>query len=142
MHHLFDSYNHVVRLQKGERLSQAIGQFAEQANPQLLGAWISGLGAASEVTLGFYDLDKKQYDWRTFEGLREIAALTGNLAADEQGTMVFHLHGVFSGRDFAPIAGHVRDLTAGATVELFIHCTYKPLRRKPDAKTGLALLDL
>lgn len=139
---MFDGFNDIVRLEKGERLSEALEQFTARANPQLLGAWLSGLGAVSEVTLGFYDLDKKEYEWRTFEDLREMVSLTGNFAQDEQGKMMFHLHGVFGGRDFNTIGGHVKDFVAGATVELFVHRTYKPLGRQRDEATGLPLLVL
>jgi len=106
------------------------------------GAWISGLGGAQAVTLGFYDLEKKEYQWQTFEGLREVVSLTGNIALDEAGKPIFHLHGVFGDRKFQTVGGHVKDLVAGATLELFIHRTYKPLKRKSDAETGLSLLDL
>ncbi len=137
---MFDGFNDIIRLQKGERLSDAIKQFVDEN--ELPGAWLSGLGAAQEVTIGFYDLGKKEYHWQTFEGLREVVSLSGNLASDENGDMVFHLHGVFSDREFKTIGGHVKDLVAGATLELFVHRTYKPLARKFDPETGLSLLDL
>jgi predicted DNA-binding protein with PD1-like motif len=141
MHYMFDGFNDVIRLQKGERLSEALEQFTAQA--KLPGAWLSGLGAASEMTLGFYDLDKKGYHWQTFNGLYEVDSLTGNLALNEEGKLVFHLHGVFSARDFQTVGGHVKDLVAGATLELFVHRTYQPLKRsKADPEVGLPLLDL
>lgn len=140
MTHLFDGFNDIVRLQKGERLIESLETFVQ--DNELPGAWINGLGGTLEVTLGFYDLDKKQYHWQTFDGLREVVSLTGNIAFDEAGKPQFHLHGVFGDPTFQTIAGHVKDLTAGATLELFIHRTYKPLHRKPDDETGLPLLDL
>lgn len=137
---MFDGFNDIIRLQKGERLSEAIEQFA--AESRLQGAWLVGLGGVLEVTLGFYDLDAKEYHWQTFEGVREMTNLTGNLAFDGEGKLAFHLHGTFSGADFQAIGGHVKDLVAGGTVELFVHRTYKPLSRKPDPETGLTLLDI
>jgi predicted DNA-binding protein with PD1-like motif len=137
---MFDGFNDVIRLQKGERLSEAIQQFTKEA--KLEGAWLSGLGAATEVTIGFYDLDKKEYHWQTFQDTREVVALSGNLARNEKGEMVFHLHGVFADDQFQTVGGHVKDLVAGATLELFVHRTYKPLKRKQDPAVGLPLLDL
>jgi predicted DNA-binding protein with PD1-like motif len=55
---------------------------------------------------------------------------------------MFHLHGVFSDRDYQTVGGHVKDLVAGATVELFIHRAYKPIHRKTDPNAGLQTLDL
>ncbi len=119
---------------------EALEKFMQEN--ELPGAWLSGLGGALEATLGFYDLEKKEYQWQTFEGLREVASLTGNIAFDETGKPVFHLHGVFSDQKYQTIGGHVKDLVAGATLELFVHRTYKPLHRKPDPETGLSLLDI
>lgn len=140
MVHLFDGFNDIIRLEKGERLLESLEKFVQEN--ELPGAWISGLGGAQEVTLGFYDLVKKEYQWQTFEGLREVVSLTCNIAFDESGKPVFHLHGVFGDVKFQTVGGHVKDLVAGATLELFIHRTYKPLRRKSDNGTGLKLLDL
>jgi predicted DNA-binding protein with PD1-like motif len=137
---MFDGFNDIVRLQKGERLSEVMEQFIRES--ELHGAWLNGLGAASEITLGFYDLDKKTYEWKTFDGLHEIVNLTGNLAQDQDGRVTFHLHGTFSARDFTTVGGHVKDFVAGATVELFVHRTYKPLKRKFDDAVGLPLLDV
>lgn len=137
---MFDGFNDIIRLQKGERLSEAIEQFARES--RLQGAWVVGLGGVLEVTLGFYDLEAKAYHWQTFEGVHEMTNLTGNLALDDDGKLMFHLHGTFSGPDFKTIGGHVKDLVAGGTIELFVHRTYKPLLRKPDTETGLSLLDI
>jgi uncharacterized protein len=136
----FDGFNYLIKLDKGERLSEAIAQFARET--KIEGAWVNGIGAALEATLGFYDLDKQQYNWQTFSELQEIVSLSGNLAYDEQGAMTFHLHGVFSDRQFETVGGHVKDLMAGATVELFIHRAYQPTRRKTDSAVGLQTLDL
>jgi uncharacterized protein len=140
MTHSFDGYNYLIRLDKGERLGEALERFAADAKVE--GAWVSGLGGALEVTLGFYNLNSKEYKWRTFAGTREIAALQGNLALDEQGKVVFHLHGVFADDEYQVVAGHVKDFVAAATVELFVHRAYQPTHRKMNAEVGLQLLDL
>ncbi len=141
MVYTFDEYNYVIKLSKGERLAEALETFIA-AEPELTGAWVSGLGGALEMTIGFYDLDAKAYQWRTFEGLYEIAALTGNLALDEEGKLMPHLHGTFADKQYQVVGGHVKDLVAAATVELFVHRTWKPLKRKMDPGIGLQTLDL
>lgn len=141
MTYTFDDYNYVIKLNKGERLGEALEAFMA-AEPKLEGAWISGLGGALEMTLGFYDLEAKAYQWRTFKGLYELTALTGNLAADEHGKLTAHLHGTFADQQFQAIGGHVKDLVAAATVELFVHRTRKPLRRKTDPEVGLQTFDV
>jgi uncharacterized protein len=138
----FDGFNDFVRLEKGERLSDFVTKF-DGGQVELLGAWVSGIGGVSEVTLGFYDLNKQAYKWQTFKGLREMTALQGNLAHDESGKLVLHAHGTFADDTFsATLGGHVKDFVAAATVELFLHRSYTPLRRKHDDSVGLPLLDL
>lgn len=140
MKYSFDGFNYLIRLDKGEKLAESLERFAAETNIE--GAWVNGLGAATTATLGFYNLETKEYQWREFEGLHEIVSLTGNLAYDEDSKLVFHLHGVLSDHEFTTVGGHVKDLTAGATVELFIHRAYQPTRRKLDESVGLKTLDL
>lgn len=140
MVHSFDGYNHLVRLERGERFSEVIERFF--AESKIEGGWVSGLGAAEEVTLGFYNLSSKEYKWRTFSGTMEIVSLGGNIAYDEQGKLMFHLHGSFANDEFQVIGGHMKDLVAGATVELFVHRAYQPIHRRHDEATGLQLLNL
>jgi len=140
MTYSFDGYNYVIKLTPDERLSAVIEQFVQET--KIEGAWVSGLGAAKEVELGFYDLETKEYHWKTFEGLRELASLTGNLAFDQEGKIMLHAHGVLSDQNYSTIGGHIKDLVAGATVELFIHRTFQPLHRKLDPGVGLQTFDL
>ena len=140
MTHSFDGYNYLIRLERGERLSEVLEQFI--AETKIEGAWLSGLGAATDVTLGFFNLNLKDYKWRTFGRMMECVSLTGNLSHDDAGKIMFHLHGVFADDEYQTVGGHVKDLIAGATLELFVHRSYKPMRRSRDDETGLQLLDL
>ncbi|HEU4914758.1 MAG TPA: PPC domain-containing DNA-binding protein [Candidatus Saccharimonadales bacterium] len=140
MTYSFDGYNYVIKLVKGERLSEAIEQFAQEA--KIEGAWVEGLGGVLEVTLGYYELDKQDYRWQTFEGLRELVSFTGNLASNEEGKIMLHAHGVIADKDFQTLGGHIKDLVAGATIELFVHRSFRPLKRKKDSEVGLQTLDL
>lgn len=140
MVYTFDGFNYLIRLNRGENLLEMLSQFA--AKTRLDGAWISGIGGASQITLGFYHLNKKEYAWKTFDGAFEINSLQGNLSLNELGEPMFHLHGTFSRANYETLGGHVKDLVAAATVEVFVHRAYKPLRRKTDPEVGLQTLDL
>jgi predicted DNA-binding protein with PD1-like motif len=136
----FDGFNYLVRLDKGEQLSQALEKFAVET--KIWGAWVSGVGATSQATLGFYDLGNKQYSWQRFDGLREIVSLSGNLAFDEEDQFVAHLHAVLGDDQYQTVGGHVKDMVAGATIELFVHRAYQPTKRKMDQAVGIKVLDL
>jgi hypothetical protein len=140
MTYSFDGYNYVIKLTKGERLSKALEQFIQET--KIEGGWVEGLGGVLEVTLGYYDLDKREYLWRTFEGLRELVSLTGNLAFNEDGKIMLHAHGVVGDKSYQTLGGHIKDLVAGATVEIFVHRSYQPWHRKTDPDVGLQTFDL
>lgn len=139
---IYDGYNYTVRLDRGERLSEAMEQFFAESDTQILGASVTGVGAAEQLTLGFYDLDSKEYVWRDFASMYEITGLLGTIARDEHDNLMLHLHGTFSDRTYQVVGGHVKDFVVGGTCELFIHVTYQPLKRKLDEQTGLKLLDV
>lgn len=140
MTYSFNGYNYLVKLEKGERLHENVIAFAHAA--KLQSAWVSGIGGALTATLGYYDLDAKTYIWKDFDDLREVVSLSGNIAFNEDGAMQLHAHGVLSDRSFKTVGGHIKDLVTGATLELFIHPSYKPMRRKADPEVGLQTLDL
>ncbi|MGH7196718.1 MAG: PPC domain-containing DNA-binding protein [Candidatus Saccharimonadales bacterium] len=140
MTYTFDSFNYFVRLQKGERFSDVFTQFAKETECE--GAWVNGIGGVQEVELGFYNLETKEYQWKKFDGLREMASMQGNFAFGGDGKLMFHLHGAFGDENYQTVSGHVKDFVAGATVELFVHRSYQPLKRKHDDETGLKVLDV
>lgn len=141
MTYSFDGFNYFIRLDRGESLKESLLKFAK-SEPELNGAWISSVGGVLEVELGFYNLETKQYQWRKFDGLREIVSLQGNFALDEANQPIFHLHGVFADDQYQTVGGHVKDLTVGGTCEIFVHRAYEPLHRKPNQNIGLSTLDL
>jgi predicted DNA-binding protein with PD1-like motif len=140
MKYAFDGSSYVLVFKKGEEVISRLLKFIEETDIQ--SAWISGLGGALEVELGYYDLDKRAYQWGNFVQVSEIAALQGNIARDDAGKPVVHMHGVFGDEGYQTAAGHVNRLVAGGTCELFLHPFDRPLKRTFDDETGLKLLDL
>lgn len=135
-----DGYNWLVRIEKGEELIGKLTELIEKEN--IPTCWISGLGATSKATLGFYDLQAGEYNWKEFDELMEITGLQGNIAWQE-GKVKLHIHGSFSRHDMGGVGGHVKALVAGGTVEVFLHKWYDgQVTRKRDEETGLDLLNL
>ena len=141
MTYTFDSFNYFIRLQKGEQLVSNLIQLVEQE--QISGAWLSGLGAALWVELGYYDLDKQKYLWKRIDETLEITGLTGNVAwVDDEPAL--HIHGSFSDREMNGYGGHVKELVVGGTCEIFLHLNQgtNRLTRSHDDDVGLPLLDI
>jgi uncharacterized protein len=125
----------VLILERGEELQESLLAFALESG--LKSAWLSGLGGTMKATLGFYNLETKSYKWREFDEPLEIVSLTGNLSLTD-GEPFWHIHGVFSGRDFQAVGGHVKSMTIGLTGELHIIPISPKLHR--DHITGLKLI--
>ncbi len=134
--------NYVVRLQKGEEIMQVIEGFCEQHG--IFGAFFHGLGAAREVTLGYYNPQTKSYDDHTFADERgdslEIASLHGNVAQKEEGGLFVHAHACLARQDKSAIAGHIQRATVSATCEIYLFAVDGGLSRRHDSETDLHLL--
>jgi len=140
MKFIHDGYNYIVRLEKGEELIATLIKLVEDKN--IPTCWISGLGASSKTVLGFYDIDKKEYQWQTFDKPMEILALSGNISWLD-GKPNLHVHGSFSKEDFSSLGGHVKSLIVNGTCEIFLHkWDSDKLNRRHDSKVGLNLLDI
>lgn len=125
-------------LERGEELIESLETFAAQQ--ELTAGWLSGgLGGADKLTIGFYDIEAKDYEWRTYDEPLEILSLTGNVVIVD-GRPFWHVHGVFSGRDFGAFGGHVKELVIGLTGELQIASLPTSLTRQYDSDTGLRLI--
>lgn len=141
MKFVHDTYNFTLKFDFGEELVSGLTEFIK--DQELKGGWIVGLGGLTKATLGFYDLDSKEYYWQNFDDLKELINLTGNIAwMDDEPAL--HLHATVSGTDFAAKSGHLKEAFVAGTVEIFIHkwLDESGLNRSKDDKTGLNLLDL
>lgn len=137
MQNYIDDKSYMVVINRGE---EVIAQLMVHAREHgYVGAWVSGLGGASGVTLGFYNIETKQYEWHERHEPLEIVSLTGNMSVVD-GEPFWHVHGMFAGRDLATFGGHVKELMVGLTCELHITPLSVPLTRQFDDATGLKLL--
>ena len=125
-------------LKRGDELHAKLQEFAREH--ELKGAWVQGLGGSGAMTLGYYSLVEREYEWCEYSDNLEILSLQGNLAwVDDE--PFWHIHGSFGGRNFASVGGHVKEMTVGLTCELLITPLETPVTRMFDDETGLKLLD-
>jgi len=75
------------------------------------------LGAVTSATIGFYDLDKREYEVRTFEGHYEIINCMGNISLRD-GKIFVHAHIALAGKDFVCFGGHLMEGTSIFAAEL------------------------
>ena len=74
----------------GEEVVAGLLQFAR--DHQLSGAHLTAIGAFERVTLGFFDVAKKDYKRIEIHEQVELMSLVGNIAQDDDGNPKLHAH--------------------------------------------------
>jgi predicted DNA-binding protein with PD1-like motif len=129
----------LLRLEVGEKLPFALEDFC--AAHGIPAATAEGLGALSDVTLGFFDRERRVYDRTTLPGSWELLSLFADVATWE-GKLFAHTHVVLSGPDFVARGGHLFEGTVSVTGEIRVWTIDRPLQRRMDPQFGLHFLDL
>lgn len=131
-----DSYLMVI-VERGEKLVATLTAELERRN--LRGGFITGLGALTDVELGYYFLHRRDYKRRTFKDEYELISLTGNVALKD-GKPFVHVHAALGDEGFGVFGGHLFEAVSAVTVELSV-CPFPfvPGRRFND-DVGLATL--
>lgn len=129
---------HTLNIEPGEDIMEQLLAYAEREG--LHAAHITGLGAAAEIELAYYNLETKAYERTTITEDVEICSLNGNIGVNEGGLKIVHLHGVFARRDLSTFGGHIfRCVVSGAGE---IHLTTPPgtINRAFHEATGLTMM--
>ena len=129
---------HILVFETGDEVSQGLLEFAKKE--KLAAARFTGLGALSEVTLGFFDLQKKDYEKIVLREQVEVLTLVGNVA-EHEGQPKVHTHIVVGKRDGTAHGGHLLSGKVRPTLEVTLIESPAHLKRKIDPATGLPLLD-
>lgn len=103
-------------------------------------AHFTAVGASRGALLAWFDLQRKQYRAIPVQDQTEVLAMTGDIA-DHGGKPIVHTHAVLGRRDGSTVGGHVFELHVDPTLEVFLTADAAPLAKKPDARTGLLLID-
>jgi len=129
----------ILRLEKGEEIIATLSDFAQKE--KIDGGFVYGIGTVNDLTLGYYDVDKKDYLKKAFKADFELASLTGNISL-LKGSPIVHAHVVISDSNFACFAGHLFSGRIAATGEFAVHTTKNRMERASDPQTSLNLLKL
>lgn len=121
----------------GDEAKSALEEFA--VREELSAAHFTGIGAFSDVTLGYFDWERKQYDEIPVSEQVEVAAFIGDVALGEDGPEV-HAHLVVGDRAGRARAGHFLGGHVRPTLEVIVTETPAELRKQHDPESGLALI--
>ncbi len=128
---------HVLALDSGEEVVAALLDFARDKG--ITGGSLTALGAFSDVVLGFFDFERKDYRRNRIDEQVEVAAMVGDFAMAGD-RVKLHAHLVIAKRDGSAWGGHLLEGHVHPTLEVTLGEAPKTLRRHSDPETGLALL--
>ena len=117
-----------------------LGGFA--AENDLNAASITAIGAFSDATLGYFDMERKEYKQIPVREQVEVLSLIGDIAPKENGEPQVHAHVVLGKSDGTTKGGHLLEAHVRPTLEVILTESPKHLRRRTDEETGLPLIDL
>ena len=129
--------SYVLRLNKGEEITESLKQFCSKENINT--AEITGLGASNLVEIGLFNTETKEYKTNTFKGMFEITSLIGN-ATRKDGEVYLHLHINFSDETNSVKGGHMVRCNISATSEIIINKIDGTVGRELSEEIGLNLI--
>ena len=123
----------------GDEVVSTLTRFAKENH--IAAAHFTAIGAFSDVGLGYFDLQKKDYLRNQINEQVEVVSLIGDIALDK-GEPKVHAHVVIGKRSGAAMGGHLLEAHVRPTLELVLEESGERLKRKFDPESGLALIDL
>lgn len=136
----FQSGNqYVFVFQKGEQFIAKLTGFCKEHD--IKAGFFHGLGGALSAELGYYHLDKQEYEFQALSQVLEITSLHGNVAL-KNGAPFIHAHAVLSDAGLRAYSGHVKEFTVGGTCEVHMQVFEDAWHRQHDEETGLSVIDL
>lgn len=128
-----------VVLDPGDEAVDCLLAFAREH--RVTAAAFTGIGAFRDVTLGFFDVQRKDYERIRIDEQVEVVTLVGNFATKD-GEAKLHPHAVVSKRSGQAFGGHLLEAHVRPTLEVVVTEVPAQLRRETDPATGLPLLVL
>jgi predicted DNA-binding protein with PD1-like motif len=120
---------------------EPVAQITEFATAHGIGAArLSAIGAFSDVVLGYFDWQKKEYERIEIHEQVEVLSLLGDIALGERGEPKLHAHVVLGKRDGTAHGGHLLEGRVRPTLEVLLVQSPSVLQKRHDPETGLALI--
>ena len=121
---------------------EVMSNLVEFAGSNKLGAArLTAIGAFSEVTLGYFDWEKKDYKKIPVREQVEVLSLIGDVALKD-GEPKVHAHVVVGRSDGTTMGGHLIEARVRPTLEVILTESPAHLQKQVDEESGLALIRL
>jgi uncharacterized protein len=129
--------DYIVKLEVGDKVHEAILDFCAKEGVET--GWITGLGAIKDISLGYYNLNTKQYGFQKYSEIYEVMGLIGNIALVDNKPFL-HIHTSISDENNQTFSGHLEFATVAVTLELRITAYRESISRLFEDAVGLRLL--
>ncbi|MBL8030356.1 MAG: DNA-binding protein [Candidatus Doudnabacteria bacterium] len=133
-----DRGQYILRFSRGEEVFSEVEKFMQSEG--ISACVFTGIGATSEVEIGYYNTHLKDYRKKPFYEELELVSFLGNGCLVDNKPFI-HAHGMFSRTDFSCLGGHVFKLVISVTCEIFLTKLEGKMERKLDQETNLKLLE-
>jgi predicted DNA-binding protein with PD1-like motif len=130
---------YAIVFDKGDEVMSGLREFAQKHDVDA--AHFTAIGAFSDVTLGFFDRELKDYRRIPVEDQVEALSLVGDVALKD-GQPQIHAHVVVGRADGTAQGGHLLEAHVWPTLEVVLVETPGHLRRELDEETQLPLIRL
>jgi len=124
----------------GDEAISGLTAFAKEKG--LAASHFTAIGGFQEATLGYFNLEKKDYDKIPVREQVEVLSLVGDISLTEKGEPKIHAHVVLGRSDGTTRGGHLVEGRVRPTLEVMLVESPRHLRRKHDPETGLGLIQL
>jgi uncharacterized protein len=101
---------------------------------------LTAIGAFSDAKLGYFDMERKEYEEIPVEEQVEVLSLVGDIAPKDDGKPQVHAHVVVGRSDGTTRGGHLLEAHVRPTLEVILTESPEHLQRRTDEETGLALI--
>jgi predicted DNA-binding protein with PD1-like motif len=129
---------YAVIFDTGDEVVSGLTSFAREKG--LAASHFTAIGAFQDVTLGYFDWQKKNYQKIPVHEQVEVLSLVGDIALDPRGGPKVHAHVVLGRSDGTTRGGHLLEARVRPTLEVVLVESPSHLQRKQDPESGLALI--
>ena len=130
---------YAIVLATGDEVANELGRFVREQ--KIDAAALTAIGAFQKAVLGYFDWETKDYKRIPVDEQVEVLSLIGDVAVSDAAPTL-HMHAVLGRRDGSTVGGHLLEGHVRPTLEIILTEPPACLRKRKDAETGLALIDV
>ena len=125
---------YAVYLEKGDDIKTSLEKLAEQEN--INGAKVEGIGAVTNVDLGYFNSETVEYQREVFTEEYELLSALGNITRLPDGSAFAHVHMSIGTDQYSVLGGHCFAAEIAVVGEFFVTIT-PDIAREFNQKIGL-----